>query len=851
MAVVKNMMVRVGGDFSEFVDEAVKATTAAQKWSTGTKKAFEQAQQSASGVSNVSRRLGNAGTALQSAGNQVSTLAAGWQRVSGVLGRVLSVTALVAFSRNAIEAASDLAEVQNVVDKAFGDMSGQAEAFAKTAIRQFGLTELQAKQFSANFMAMGQSMGLARQQAADMAIDLAGLSGDVASFFNLDQEAAYTKLKAVYTGETEALKELGVVMTQANLEAFALSQGITTSYSAMSQAEKVALRYNYIMSTLAYAQGDFADTAHQWANNVRVLRNQFSSLIGIIGKGFIAVLNPVVTVLNTIMSALVDFANGVSEVFSQVFGSAKTALSASAGSVDVSGLSSALDDVSSAASDASDGVGSVGDAAKSASSAAKELARSVMGFDKINKLTASSSGSSGGGSGGSGSGTGSGAGAGVSGGLVSGGESVLGDVLNQTSALTAGLQKFKDFLSTLDFSPLQESWEKLKEAGGRLAEVITGGLQWGVEHVLEPLAKWSIEEAIPKELELVANGFALIADALTLAKPLLSWVWDNVLEPLAKAAADTWTKGLDGLNAVLEDIDGVLQDIIDVVEGRKNLGELIGNLFTLQNIEDFLGDISGLLEVLGTVSTYASSPISIAVALAQYGWTTVLEWVKEKVGGVLSFSVTVANNAGEWWNNVKEWWAQKVGDVKEFTTGVKNGASTWWSNVKAWWKEKVGTLSVGVTIKNAASTWWNNVKNWWKEKVGTLTAKLKISLPKITLEKKTVTVLGKNFTYPTGFKVKWNAKGGILDGAQLFGMAGNTLLGGGEAGREAILPLERNTGWMDTLADRVASRVSGDSGSNQPIVVQVVLDGKVVAESTVRQWKQQARHGDYPLAGLT
>ena len=163
------------------------------------------------------------------------------------------------------------------------------------------------------------------------------------------------------------------------------------------------------------------------------------------------------------------------------------------------------------------------------------------------------------------------------------------------------------------------------------------------------------------------------------------------------------------------------------------------------------------------------------------------------------------NDSLTWWSNVKTWWSGKVGAVKQFTTSVKNEASTWWSNVKTWWSGKVGNLSVGVAIKNEASTWWSNVKSWWNNAVGDLITKLTIKVPKVTVKWSTVTVFGKDFSYPSGFGLSWNAKGGILDGAQIFGMMGNTLLGGGEAGKEAVLPLETHTEWMDTLAEKVRS----------------------------------------------
>ena len=186
-------------------------------------------------------------------------------------------------------------------------------------------------------------------------------------------------------------------------------------------------------------------------------------------------------------------------------------------------------------------------------------------------------------------------------------------------------------------------------------------------------------------------------------------------------------------------------------------------------------------------------------------WSNVKSWWSGKVGVVQQFTTSVKNDSLTWWNNTKTWWSGKVGAVKEFTTSVRNDASTWWSNVKTWWSGVVGNLTVGVAIKNEATTWWNNVKRWWNDTVGDLWTTLKIKIPSISVKWSTVTVFGKDYSYPSGFNLTWNAKGGILDGAQIFGMLGNSFLGGGEAGKEAVLPLETHTEWMDTLAEKVRS----------------------------------------------
>ena len=196
-----------------------------------------------------------------------------------------AVDKIIDFSKQAIQLGSDVAEVQNVVDVAFGDMSSAVDEFAQNAITNFGMSELAAKRTASTYMAMASNMGLSQAEAAEMSLTLTGLTGDVASFYNISQELADIKLKSVFTGETETLKDLGIVMTQANLEAFALSQGITKSISAMSQAELVTLRYNFVLDQLSLASGDFIRTQDSWANQTRVLSERWKELLGILGGG--------------------------------------------------------------------------------------------------------------------------------------------------------------------------------------------------------------------------------------------------------------------------------------------------------------------------------------------------------------------------------------------------------------------------------------------------------------------------------------------------------------------------------------------------------------------------------------
>lgn len=198
--------------------------------------------------------------------------------------------------------ASNLIEVQNVVDTTFKNNASSINKFAKSALKDFGLSELQAKQFTGTLGAMFKSSGVAENDLARLSTDLAGLAGDMSSFYNLDQETAFDKIRQGISGETEGLKALGINMSVANLEAFALSKGIKIQYQNMTQAEQALLRYNYLMSSTADQQGDFAKTSGEYANQQRVFKENLNQSAATLASKFLPYLNKAYTKGNEILS---------------------------------------------------------------------------------------------------------------------------------------------------------------------------------------------------------------------------------------------------------------------------------------------------------------------------------------------------------------------------------------------------------------------------------------------------------------------------------------------------------------------------------------------------------------------
>lgn len=396
-------------------------------------------------------------------------------------------------SKSAIQYASDLQEVQNVVDVAFGAMANDINEWSKTTLKAFGLNELSSKRMAGRFMAMGNGMGIAAEKGLVMSKTLTQLSGDIASFYNVSVEEAETALQSIYTGETETLKRYGIVITEVNLQEYARRQGIQKSITQMTQLEKVMLRYNYIMEVTAQAQGDFARTSGSWANQVRLLKEQFQQLIGILGSGFIKALTPVVKALNQLLSMLISIANSIAATFGG------------------KGIQQSTASVSSSLGDINQSVGDTSAGLNDANTSAKKLAKTLAGFDELNVLNTSSGSGSGGSSGGGG----------ALGEMLNGDVKGYGAIVpteeyeGASSKLTAYFQELKDIITKwTDKIPKleirfdkQAALEDLQNIGKNITNIIAG---WGTFVI-----SLGIQLANDLDIGRLANSFLNLIEAIT------------------------------------------------------------------------------------------------------------------------------------------------------------------------------------------------------------------------------------------------------------------------------------------------------------------------------------------------
>lgn len=280
-----------------------------------------EAMQDASGraidtasIQEAREELARASAALDQLEDHTNKSTDAFSRLAKAIGLVMIARKVLDTIKTGIDYASDLAEVQNVVDVTFGSATEAINSWSKECLAAYGMNEVSAKRYAGTIGAMLKSSGLAGDAIVDMSKDMVGLAGDMASFYNLDLETAFEKIRSGISGETEPLKQLGINMSVANLEAYALSQGIKTSYNEMSQAEQVMLRYNYLMSTTADAQGDFARTQDSHANQTRLLSESWLEFTGVMAEQLLPVLTTIVSWLNNIVAFLTENADMVSAV---------------------------------------------------------------------------------------------------------------------------------------------------------------------------------------------------------------------------------------------------------------------------------------------------------------------------------------------------------------------------------------------------------------------------------------------------------------------------------------------------------------------------------------------------------
>lgn len=735
------------------------------------------------------------------AGKSTNMVKSAFMGLGKVMAGAFAVTKLVQFGKASIDLASDLAEVQNVVDVVFGESANQINNFAKTALESYGLSELSAKRYSSTMGAMLKSMGLSNEAVLDMSQSVTALAGDMASFYNLSGDDAFNKIRAGISGETEPLKQLGINMSVANMEAFALSQGITKAYSKMSQSEQALLRYNYLLSTTADAQGDFARTSDGWANQTRILTEQFNSLKATLGSAFIAVLTPVVRMLNWVISKLQIAAN-----YFKAFVEAVTGVKA-----ETSNASSGMTDIADSATEAGDAT----------VEAAEKASKALAGFDKLNVLSSGVDSGSGGSEDGSG-------GMGID--IPSLTDTSMAFPEPDTSGVEKVINKVKGMFSSLksyittSFAPSIKSWgdafKDLKKPIGDAFDSVKGSVSGFWENTLKPFGSYVLNDFVPNIANAFSETFApIFSDVMSFALGEFAKDFEfacqqadnlvnDIYKPAMELVKDVTTDSLQSVKDSWEEHGGNL--LTKFGEFRDSIKEIWTNLYEtiIKPVWDkIIGGLSSLWDE--HLKPLWDSLVEFFLKLGEAILTVWNNFLAPLVNWVIDvFGPNIVSTFGTVWDKVQAVFGSIVDAIKglmdalgglmDFIIGVFSG--DWeraWEGIKAVFKgiwDAITSL-VKAQINNMIgfiNTLLNAITNAVNTVIRALN-KLSFKVPD-WVPRYGGRTWGFNIKELSAPQIPYLARGGIIDQP--------TLAMVGERGKEAVVPLE-NTAFADSIANAI------------------------------------------------
>lgn len=687
------------------------------------------------------------------------------KKIGVLIGGAFAIGKLSQFGKECIELGSNLAEVQNVVDVTFTTMSDKVNEFAKNAMTSAGLSETMAKRYVGTFGAMSKSFGFSESQAYDMSTALTQLTGDVASFYNISQDLAYIKLKSVFTGETETLKDLGVVMTQSALDQYALANGYGKTTSAMTEQEKVALRLAFVQKQLSAASGDFIRTSDSWANQMRVMQLQLQSLKATVGQGLINIFTPVLKVINILLGKLATLANAFKS-FTELITGKKSSGQTGASGAGLAGTDT-IADTADQYGEAADNAEKLADATNDTADATKKATKAAKGYlsplDEINNYSTDKSTDSS-------SKTPSATGGlvdqmkdavqNVDYGKVAEGETVLDKISDSAKKLANLFKKL--------WKPFQDAWKKegkntidaanialsgiaklAKSVGRSLMEVWTNGT--GTTMLTTMLR---IAQNVLKTIGNIASGFADAWNKNNVGTQIIQNIADAlvvVMQFIERIAADTatWAANLD-FYPLLESISNLTSAFAPILESIGNVLEWIYNNIVLPmlkwvievglptvinlvaKVATFLADHQSIVEAFGAaligafaaakIAELASGVIKSASGIAtavkglialMTGTGGIMGGIKAiataiGTGGIFAIAVGAAIAIGvllyKNWDEICAA-ATKLKDwVVEKTRELSESATRTLSNLK----EKIA--NVWNIIKTSTSTTWNAIK---------------------------------------------------------------------------------------------------------------------------------------------
>lgn len=851
--------------------------------------------------------------------NNVSNQVAGMERqvnkslgnIKNIFGRVGKWIAALGFGKiikDSIITAMDSIESDSMFDTVFGKLANDVQQWSEELQNSLGLNGYAIRENVATLYNMTKSMGLASKEALTLSKDMTLLAEDMASFYNLNSSEAFNKIRAGLTGETEPLKQLGILVDEATIKQYAYANGIAVAGAELTNTQKVMARYGAIAQQASTASGDLARTLDSPSNQLRILRNNLNLLMIELGRAFMPIVQVVLPILNTFVQALTKVTSVVARFMNALFGT-----KASSGNGEVASSIQNINSAIGGTSDAYDKAGS------SAEKAAKKTKGFLAGFDEINKVKInddSDSGSSGGGSADD-------SGIDIPGLDLTEQEGMLNEMLSEVEKFA---QKVRSVLIEL-FRPIKESFEKyfpqieaalegIKHSTGRIFNSIgkflrslwDAGLGDIVGHITGILINIGIIAARIYS-EIIAPVISAVIDFLNPENnPVTRFLIEtiaNIFGELEKLFA--WLGG-DGF-AVIETIIVLLSSFaiswglvtlaIKAYSAIATIGTAITTAWSVvvtafNTVVGFCTSTVGLW-VIGIAAVIAIGYLlwknwnEISIYLKQL-WEALKEWgintwnsLKENLVEIWTI---IKDKTIEMWNSIKQFFIDTWNSLKNKATEIWNSIKDFLSNT--WNGIKSTSSSIWNEIKDVCVNVFNNIKgfitnimdsikqvfngivnfvvgvftgNWRRAWQGVQDifsgifnglvslAKAPINLiinavntmirglNKIKLPDWIPGIGGVGINIP---EIPMLAKGGIINSP--------TLAMVGEAGKEAVMPLENNTGWITDLASKVADRMpQGSNSATSDVPIEITLQigstklGKVVIDSINKVQRQAGK----------
>lgn len=619
--------------------------------------------------------------------------------IGKMIGSVLAVGAITKFTKSCLDLGSDLTEVQNVVDTTFKTLNGSVNEFASNAMTAFGLSETVAKQYMGTLGAMSKSMGFSEQASYDMASAVTGLTGDVASFYNLSTDEAFNKLKAIWTGETETLKSIGVLLTQTNLDQYALNNGFGKTTATMTEQEKVMLRYQYTMSALADASGDFAKTSGSWANQTRILSLQFESLKATLGQGFINLFTPIIQMINALLARL--------QVLAQYFKSFTELL------VGRKGESSGIASIGKDAAGAVSGINGITDAAKAAAKAT-----GLLSIDELNVVGESKASEP----------SGSIPDLGLSGSETEQIPGVFDEIDSKMQSLVENAQKFIERIKTIfnDFK-IGDFFKAGKDVSGLVSDIFD-------------FVSKAIKKVDWKGIGNKVGAFLRGIDWLAVLESLKNVIWEAV-----KGAASAWFGMFEEapfetalITAIAlwkftdfgKTVGTLISDAIPSTY-TKNIGLKIAAIAITWEVGFDIGKEIGKLlfpddaEIYDNFTWFGDGGFFDEVFS---GYENIEDWANTQRDAAFLWGKDICDWWSDWWKtSVEPWfspknWTTLLSNISPTFKNAWSSLMDWWNNsaLVTWWNDNVSPWftaekwqSLWVDVQNAFTTKWDEIKEWW------------------------------------------------------------------------------------------------------------------------------------------